>query len=338
MYKNLSIIMFYTMLISGTMISISSNSWLGAWMGLEMNLLAFIPIINNFKNMMFTEASLKYFLVQAMASSILLFSILFLFFYKNLNLSSFYNLNISLILMNSALMMKLGIAPFHFWFPSMIEGLSWMNCLILLIWQKIAPMMLIMYIINIKFMIIIIIITTLIGAIGGLNQISLRKILAFSSINHMGWMLSSMMISNFYWKMYFLIYSIITFSIIINFYSFNIFYLNQSFLIMNNYPENKFLLYCNLLSLGGLPPFLGFLPKWLIIQNLLDKNMLIIIFMMMMTLITLFYYIRITYSAFLLNYNQLKFSNFMIHNKFLLYMSNFLTLMGMMSLFLFFEL
>nr|QWM94249.1 NADH dehydrogenase subunit 2 [Sisyra aurorae] len=337
MNKNLSMIICYILLISGTLLSISSNTWLGAWMGLEMNLLAFIPIINNSKNTMFTEASLKYFLVQALASSILLFSILTQFININTEFYFFTETPI-IILMISSLLMKVGAAPMHFWFPSVIEGMNWNNSLILLIWQKIAPMMLISYMINIKFLMVIIMITTFIGAIGGFNQNSMRKILAYSSINHMGWMFSGMMISNYYWMMYFIIYSIISISIIFLLKMFNIFYMNQTFLMMNSFPILKFVIFSNLLSLGGLPPFLGFLPKWMIIQNLINKNLWIIMFMMMMTLITLFYYIRITYSAFMMNYNELKWN--MLNKQFLpmkIIFMNFLTLIGLNIIFIMYE-
>ena len=59
----------------GMFITISSNSWLRAWIGLEFNLLSFIPIISNNKNILTLEASLKYFLIQALVSSTLLFII-----------------------------------------------------------------------------------------------------------------------------------------------------------------------------------------------------------------------------------------------------------------------
>jgi NADH-ubiquinone oxidoreductase chain 2 len=63
-------------LIGGILISISANSWLGAWIGLEINLISFIPLISSQENIFTTEASLKYFIIQALASSTLLFLVL----------------------------------------------------------------------------------------------------------------------------------------------------------------------------------------------------------------------------------------------------------------------
>nr|YP_009000248.1 NADH dehydrogenase subunit 2 [Rapisma xizangense]AHA35654.1 NADH dehydrogenase subunit 2 [Rapisma xizangense]ARO47932.1 NADH dehydrogenase subunit 2 [Rapisma sp. 1 NS-2017] len=328
MFKNLSKFMFFTTLITGTLISISSSSWIGAWMGLELNLISFIPLMINLKDMISTESSLKYFLSQAFASLILLFSVILLSFFDILNFNSpnyYFN-----IILNSTLLLKMGAAPFHFWFPEVMEGLNWILSIILMTWQKIAPMILISYSIDYNFFIIIILISIFIGSVGGLNQISLRKLMAYSSINHIGWLLSSFLISNFYWWIYFCFYSFLSFSIVYLFYKFKIFYFSQLFSFLNYYPILKFLLFCNFLSLGGLPPFLGFLPKWIIIQNLVFENLFLVIMMIIFTLITLFYYIRITYSAFFMNYMEIKWIYFKNLNLFSLIFFNFISLFGLL--------
>nr|YP_010688250.1 NADH dehydrogenase subunit 2 [Fusoleon stigmatus]WBR65444.1 NADH dehydrogenase subunit 2 [Fusoleon stigmatus] len=302
MFNNLTNFLFMFILMLGSIISISSNSWLGAWMGLEINLLSFIPLLTNFKTTTSTESSLKYFIVQALASTTLLFVVLLLSF----NQKFFIEYNIYLnIMLNSALLMKMGAAPFHSWFPEVMEGLSWMMSFILMTWQKIAPMMLISYCLSYNFIYFIIIICILIGSIGGFNQTNLRSLMAYSSINHLGWMLSSLMISLTYWLIYFLFYSILSLSIISLFNQLNIFYFNQIFSSLNNLPIMKFSLFCNFLSLGGLPPFTGFLPKWIIIQNLATVNISLVVMMVVLTLITLFFYIRLTYSAFMINSTQI---------------------------------
>nr|QRV62456.1 NADH dehydrogenase subunit 2 [Hydroporus axillaris] len=310
-------LIFSSMLFFGTMITISSYSWLGVWMGLEINLLSFIPLINMKNNKFSSESSIKYFLIQAIASSILLFSII-MFISKSKMINEMYYFNsILMMTMNSAILLKLGAAPFHFWFPEVIEGLNWMNSLILMTWQKIAPMMILSYTMKLNmFIYIIIILSTFIGSIGGLNQISLRKMLAFSSINHIGWMISSFIINEIMWIIYFLIYSIISISIIWMLNKFNIFLLNQLFLMMNNLYTIKYFLLMNLMSLSGLPPFLGFLPKWIIIQNLSLNNFLLTLFMIMMTLITLFFYLRISYSSMMINNIELNFLKMMNKNNY----------------------
>nr|UTU97022.1 NADH dehydrogenase subunit 2 [Aedes koreicus]WON66412.1 NADH dehydrogenase subunit 2 [Aedes koreicus] len=330
--KKISNNIFFIMLISGSLISISSNSWLGAWMGLEINLLSFIPLMNEGKkNLMTSESSLKYFLTQAFASSILLFAIIMMMMFFNNNWTISNNFNNLLIL--STLLLKSGAAPFHFWFPGVMEGLSWMNGLTLMTWQKIAPLMLISYNLNYSFFYISIILSMIIGALGGLNQTSLRKLMAFSSINHLGWMLMAMMNNELLWLTYFLLYSFLSMSIILMFNNFKLFHFNQifNFSMMNS--SNKFFLFLNLLSLGGLPPFLGFLPKWLVIQNLVELNQFFLLFIAVcLTLITLYYYLRMSYSIYMLNYNK---NSWMLINSYnntnmnLILTMNFISIMGL---------
>nr|YP_009349987.1 NADH dehydrogenase subunit 2 [Hexacentrus unicolor]AQM40161.1 NADH dehydrogenase subunit 2 [Hexacentrus unicolor] len=297
--------LFLITLVMGTLISISSTSWFGVWMGLEINLLSFIPLMTNYKNIMSTEASLKYFLIQTFASAILLFSIILLYIFTQMHQKSFFTLD---LIISSALLLKMGAAPFHFWFPGTMEGLNWFNCFTLMTWQKIAPLMLLSYLIQLNlFTIVVILSSILIGSIGGLNQTSLRKLMAYSSINHLGWMIGGMLTGENVWEMYFMVYSFLSFSIIYIFNSFQIFHINQNFLTMNNNHTVKFCLFILLLSLGGLPPFLGFLPKWIIIQTMAEMNLLFLItFMAVTTLITLFYYLRLTFTAFLLSHSELK--------------------------------
>nr|QQQ88945.1 NADH dehydrogenase subunit 2 [Hilara sp. YD3011] len=295
--------LFYLILMLGTMITISSNSWLSAWMGLEINLLSFIPLMNDNNNLMSTEASLKYFLTQALASAILLFAIIL----SMLKFNMAYELNNQFLYSNmiifSALLLKSGAAPFHFWFPTVMEGLTWINSLTLMTWQKIAPLMLISYF-NFKTLFAItVILSIIIGSLGGLNQTSLRKIMTFSSINHLGWMLSAMMCNESLWLFYFSTYSFLSMTIIYFLNTFKLFHINQLFNLFFSSKTIKFSIFFNFLSLGGLPPFLGFLPKWLVIQTLIFNNQIFLLSIMVtMTLITLYYYLRMCYAAFMLNY------------------------------------
>nr|AVN67426.1 NADH dehydrogenase subunit 2 [Gromphadorhina oblongonota] len=291
--------LFLSTLIGGLVITVSSNSWLGAWMGLEINLLSFIPLMTNNDNILTSEASLKYFLIQALASS----SLLFIIVSKSLMESMFSLLQTPLVMMMviTPLMMKSGAAPLHWWFPSVMEGLSWNNCFILMTVQKIAPLLLMSYLISfITFTIMIIMMSIIIGALGGYNQISIRKILTYSSINHLGWMMTAMSLGENLWLIYFSIYSVLTLTIIMIVSPMQISLINQTFLI-NKEKIMKFVLFSTLLSLGGLPPFLGFLPKWIIIQSLLLNHIMVLtLLIIVISLITLYYYLRIAYSSFLI--------------------------------------
>nr|YP_010852847.1 NADH dehydrogenase subunit 2 [Symbrenthia lilaea]WGL40266.1 NADH dehydrogenase subunit 2 [Symbrenthia lilaea]WGN99216.1 NADH dehydrogenase subunit 2 [Symbrenthia lilaea]WKR35334.1 NADH dehydrogenase subunit 2 [Symbrenthia lilaea] len=325
---------FLFIMFFSTLISISSNSWLGCWIGLEINLLSFIPLMSNPNNLLNSEASLKYFLTQSIASINFLFSILLcLILFKN-----FFINNLFSILINSSLLMKMGSTPFHFWFPNIMEGLSWLNCFILMTWQKISPMILISYYMNFYLMFFMMIINVMIGTISSFNQSSLRKLMAFSSINNLGWMLAALSISENLWLTYFLFYSFLISIMCFLFYTLNIYYINQLF----NYNLNFFIkisIMINFLSLGGLPPFLGFFPKWLIINFLLFNNLFIILFFFFLSsLIMLFIYIRIIYFSFMFYSIKLKWNKIFIKNNYLNFINiiSFFSLLGMLLSTLFF--
>nr|YP_010309822.1 NADH dehydrogenase subunit 2 [Sphragifera sigillata]UMR54939.1 NADH dehydrogenase subunit 2 [Sphragifera sigillata] len=326
---------FLFILFFSTLISISSNSWFGCWIGLEINLLSFIPLISNSNNLLSTEASLKYFLTQSIASINFLFIILI----KMILMKNFEMNNLISIIMNSSMLMKMGSAPFHFWFPNIVEGLSWINNFILMTWQKITPIILLSYYLNKNFIIIIITMNIIIGAIGGLNQTSLRKLMAFSSINNLGWMLSSIMISENLWLFYFCMYSFLISIMCFFFYILNFFFINQLFINNMNF-FIKINLLINFLSLGGLPPFIGFFPKWIVINFLINNNMYLLTFIfVMMSLIMLYFYIRISYSSLMFNYLKMKWYKIYIKNNYFMIINlfSFFSLTGMfLSTFFFF--
>nr|AVN68155.1 NADH dehydrogenase subunit 2 [Ectoneura hanitschi] len=330
MSKNSTKVLFLLTLLSGVLITISSNSWMGAWMGLEINLLSFIPIMSNSMNILTSESSLKYFLIQSLAS----ITLLFLIFSKSFMEIMFNILNspTSSNILLAPLLMKSGIPPFHWWFPGVMEGLSWMNCFILMSIQKIAPLTLINHFLSFNSLTIIIIsLSIAIGAIGGLNQISIRKIMTYSSINHIGWMMSSMILGNHLWFLYFFLYSFLTLTIIKIMNMYQLSFINQINLTFNNNFILKFIFFSSMLSLGGLPPFLGFFPKWIIIQMLTFNNMFILVlFMVIFSLITLFYYLRMTYSSFMMLNSNINWI-FLKNNKnyFIISILNMFSLIGL---------
>nr|UPL65299.1 NADH dehydrogenase subunit 2 [Stenophyella macreta] len=293
---NFTSMLYMMMLIMGIMVTISSNNWLGMWMGLELNLMSFIPLISKSKNMKSSQAMMIYFMTQSAGSIVLLFSILL----NKYNMQSLYWMNeLTMMMMIYSLILKLGAAPFHFWFPEMMSKLNWKECGLLMTLQKIGPMCILSN--NMHYSIYLsVILSTMMGAVGGLNQTSLRKIMAYSSINHLGWMIAFMMTS-VQWYKYLLVYSIIVISMIYMFHNWNIYFINQM-MNMNNSMMEKYTITTMMMSLGGMPPFLGFLPKLMVIMNMIStKMMFTMIIMMMFSLVTLFYYMRMINSLLLLN-------------------------------------
>nr|YP_009178816.1 NADH dehydrogenase subunit 2 [Agasicles hygrophila]ALJ78611.1 NADH dehydrogenase subunit 2 [Agasicles hygrophila]ASO76769.1 NADH dehydrogenase subunit 2 [Agasicles hygrophila] len=318
--------LFFTLtLVIGTLISISAYSWMMMWIGLEINLLSIIPLFKSTTNKYPAESTLKYFITQALASTVVLFSIIFM-----MNLNNIFNLNYWLILvMNSAFMLKLGAAPFHFWFPEVAEGLNWTNNLILLTWQKIAPMILLMYNMNSWFFSGVSVISSILSGLYSLNQTSLRKIMAYSSINHLSWMIASMMVFKSNWIIYFVIYSAISFNIVVIFHILKIYYLAQMLNILNTDKLIKVIFILNFLSLGGLPPFLGFFPKWLVVNSLIiGKFYTLALILIICNLVMLFIYMRIILFSLTISFKESIVWTYKI-NHFKMMIINILTLFGL---------
>nr|UYA97681.1 NADH dehydrogenase subunit 2 [Megacopta caliginosa] len=294
MYKTKT--MFFITMVFGTLLTMCSNSWIGMWMGLEINLMSFIPMIKN-KMKMSAEAVMIYFMVQSISSTVLMFSIIMKTIYPSTNMTF-------TIIMMMSLLTKMGAAPFHMWLPEMMSKMNWNTNILLMTWQKLGPMIMISNIqINNNIMSMMIIMSITMGAIGGLNQTSLKKIMAFSSINHMGWMMSMIKIQN-NWMMYLIIYSMMITSTCMMFYKYNMLYIAQINMMNLSYSE-KISYMTSMLSLGGLPPFIGFLPKWISIQTLImNESYFMMIIMMMFSIITLFYYMR-TMSMIIMNHSTI---------------------------------
>nr|ATL63079.1 NADH dehydrogenase subunit 2 [Cassida circumdata] len=283
--------MFFSMLMLSSLITISSYSWLMMWMGIEINLMSMIPLMMKKNNILSSESMMKYFIIQSLASTLLMFSILIM----EINMIMFYNYqSMMMIIFQSSLIMKLGLAPFQSWLVEVMSGLTWMNCLIMLTWQKVGPMIMLMMTMKNSYLInLTIIMSSLISGIQGLNQISLRKIMAYSSINHMSWMMISFMSSSWTWTIYFIVYSLSNLNLILFLNKMNFFYINQ-INSMNNNKMLKMMIMMNFLSMSGLPPMIGFLPKWLTINYMIINNSMLLTFILIIsTLMHIYFYIRI---------------------------------------------
>lgn len=288
--------------------AISCNSWFTIWIIIELNLITFIPVIIFF-NKFSKEISFKYFIIQTIRSSILLLSSNSILINLNYNI-----LNFIIIIINLTILLKIGAAPFHLWFINLIKNLNWINCLIISTWQKFIPLTIFRYIYLSKLNYLIILISSIIGAIYGLNHQSIRIILRYSSINHIRWILLNLIIREYLWILYFISYSLINISIILSINIIKIYFINQ-FYIINNYKFNKIFLLINLISIRGLPPIFGFIIKWITIYYLNWENIIFItIIIIIISILTFTFYIRIIIS-FLLN-NSIN-NKLIIFNKFL---------------------
>nr|ABP52421.1 NADH dehydrogenase subunit 2 [Anolis chlorocyanus] len=288
-------------LATGTIITMTSHHWLMAWIGLEINTLAIIPIISMQHHPRSTEAATKYFLTQAAASALILFA-------STTNAWSTSTWDItqisttpSHIFLTIALAMKLGLAPMHFWLPEVIQGSTMLTALIIMTWQKLAPMSLIYLTINNlspTILLLLGMISSMLGGWSGLNQTQTRKIMAFSSIAHLGWMATISSIMTNILIINLLLYLIMTTT------SFFTLILSKSKTVQDTTaawtlsPTLTIIMMLSLLSLGGLPPLTGFMPKWLILEELATQKLFpLAIIMAMSALLSLFFYLRLTYTT-----------------------------------------
>nr|API67867.1 NADH dehydrogenase subunit 2 [Corvus corax]API67880.1 NADH dehydrogenase subunit 2 [Corvus corax]API67932.1 NADH dehydrogenase subunit 2 [Corvus corax] len=294
-------LIFVTSLLLGTTITISSNHWIMAWTGLEINTLAILPLISKSHHPRAIEAATKYFLVQATASTLVLFSSMTNAWYTGQwDITQLTHPTSSLIL-TAAISMKLGLVPFHFWFPEVLQGSPLITGLLLSTAMKFPPITLLYMTslsLNPTLLTTLAILSVALGGWMGLNQTQIRKIMAFSSISHLGWMaiiliyFPKLTLLNFY------LYAMMTAAVFLTLNSMKVLNLSTLMTAWTKAPSLSTILLLTLLSLAGLPPLTGFLPKWLIIQELTKQSMApAAIIISLLSLLGLFFYLRLAYCA-----------------------------------------
>nr|ADJ38402.1 NADH dehydrogenase subunit 2 [Automolus ochrolaemus] len=285
----------------GTTITITSNHWTMAWTGLEINTLAILPLISNPHHPRATEAATKYFLVQAAASTLLLFSST-----TNALFTGQWDITqlthpISCLLMTTAISIKLGLVPFHFWFPEVLQGSSLTTGLLLATVMKFPPISLFLLTspsLNNTLLTTLAISSAALGGWMGLNQTQIRKVLAFSSISHLGWMTIIIIYNPKLTLITFYLYCLMTATIFMTLKTTKTLKLSSMMTAWTKIPPLSATLMLTLLSLAGLPPLTGFLPKWLIIQELTKQEMTsTATIIALLSLLGLFFYLRLAYCA-----------------------------------------
>nr|YP_010397695.1 NADH dehydrogenase subunit 2 [Rasbora bankanensis]UQJ78855.1 NADH dehydrogenase subunit 2 [Rasbora bankanensis] len=285
----------------GTTMTFASSHWLLAWMGLEINTLAIMPLMAQQHHPRAVEATTKYFLIQATAAAMILFaSTTNAWLMGEWNINNISNPITNMVIM-LALALKIGLAPVHFWLPEVLQGLNLTTGLILSTWQKLAPFALIMQVTqntNPALLTLLGVMSTLLGGWGGLNQTQLRKIMAYSSIAHMGWMMIIIQYNPNLTLVALITYIIMTSAAFLTLKTLNTTKINTLSMTWSKNPTLTAITPLILLSLGGLPPMTGFTPKWLIIQELTKQNLPITATIMILTaLLSLYFYLRLCYTT-----------------------------------------
>nr|YP_009142702.1 NADH dehydrogenase subunit 2 [Gekko chinensis]AKI30047.1 NADH dehydrogenase subunit 2 [Gekko chinensis] len=285
-------------LATSTIITMSSYHWLMAWLGLEMNTLSILPLIIKHHHPRATEATTKYFIIQATAAALILFAST-LNAWQTGQWSIMHTSPHTTVIIVMALLLKLGLAPMHAWYPEVLQGSTMNTAMIISTWQKLAPMAL-LYMINDSMhnnaVLTMGLLSALIGGLTGINQTQTRKIMAFSSIAHMGWIIITLNTNLNLTTLTMMIYIIMTTAM------FTMLNLTTTKTLIDigtmwSYaPSLMTMMMITLMSLGGLPPLTGFTPKWLILSALCHTKLLLpSIILALTSLPSLFFYIRMAY-------------------------------------------
>nr|YP_008593232.1 NADH dehydrogenase subunit 2 [Sepia lycidas]BAN81959.1 NADH dehydrogenase subunit 2 [Sepia lycidas] len=318
--------LFISIMLLGTIMTLSSPHWLTMWIGLELNLMGFLPLMNIKGKSLEAEASMKYFIIQSISSSVLIMSSLMLYNY-NMSWYSMFNHKFLSTMLLMSLILKLGGAPLHFWLPNMTKQMTWLILFLILTWQKIAPLFMLTLISNMNILILISLLSTLLGSIMILNQTNMQLIITYSSISHLGWMLSMIMLNTSLTIIYFMNYIIISIPLMNLLNSYNN---NHLYTLTHKNKINKMMLPTLILSLAGLPPLLGFMSKLLILISLMQMNFILMTLLLFIgSLISLFFYLNMTLMTIIKSY-------FLFENNMLLKSYNLIYLMNIFSIFIFY--
>nr|YP_004465320.1 NADH dehydrogenase subunit 2 [Salmostoma bacalia]BAK22888.1 NADH dehydrogenase subunit 2 [Salmostoma bacalia] len=290
----------------GTAVTFASSHWLLAWMGLEISTLAIIPMMAQQHHPRAVEATTKYFLIQATAAAMVLFACT-----MNAWATGEWDVNnlpnpIASMIITVALALKIGMAPVHLWVPEVLQGLDLMTGMIMSTWQKLAPFALIVQtnqITNSTLLTALAVASTLVGGWGGLNQTHLRKIMGYSSIAHMGWLVIVSQYAPQLTMMALGLYVSMTSATFLTLKMLGVTKVNGLAMAWSKNPVLTAISALLLLSLGGLPPLTGFLSKWLILQELTKQGYpALATIMALAALISLYYYLRLCYTMVLTIY------------------------------------
>nr|YP_010461826.1 NADH dehydrogenase subunit 2 [Tapinoma ibericum]UUF93592.1 NADH dehydrogenase subunit 2 [Tapinoma ibericum] len=305
MFFNLFIKYFILLnLLILTMFSMFTNDLMNIWLIMEINNFLFISYfsfsIKNKKMIFF------YYIIQIIPSMILILSI-------SLNNMNLLNKNILNILIYLSLMIKLGVPPFHFWMPLISIYFNWNELFFLITFQKIIPFYM-LSMINLKsyFILFSIILCAIIPPFMMMNLMNLKKLLTYSSINQLGWMILLIYLKNIIWFYYLIMYSLITMMIfyILSYKKFYYNYINNSNIYYN------MIILMIMMNMASIPPFSFFMFKWFSIFIIIFNSNLFIasLIMIISSFLMFFIYMNMIYLIMFNNLIKSKLMNLNILN------------------------
>ena len=309
--------------ILGMMVMISSNDLIVFYMGLELQSLALYVLASfNRDNLLSTESGLKYFILSALSSGLLLYgcSLIYGFsettnFNEILNNSSGaeYGLTFGIVFILVGLAFKISAVPFHMWAPDVYQGSPTSVTIFFAILPKIAALTVFIRFLYVPFLnmidqwqmiiIFISIASMIFGAVAAIGQTNLKRLVAYSSIGHMGYALAGLSVGTNQGIQSSITYISIYFVMNLAFFS-CLFMLRRGDNyfekiddlsgLSKNHPILAFSMMVILFSLAGIPPLAGFFAKFYIFMAVIEQSMYFLAVVgLLSTVVAAFYYLRI---------------------------------------------
>lgn len=239
-------------------ILLSRKSLFFLWICLELNVIIFIPLVKKINNSIINRI-IKYYIIQRISRRLFLVSVIFSSF-------SITNTLIFNFMILNSLWIKIGLFPYRRWYFQISENINWNIWFLLNTVQKIIPIWILsLNIINHNFLLTIILRNRIFSIIEIFNQTSLRWIINASSINHIRWIIIRFFSQERLWEIYFIIYFFISYCLVKFLINNN--YNTLSNIINNRTKFNNFYFFMLIFNFLGVPPFLGFIPKIIILIN-----------------------------------------------------------------------
>ena len=309
--------------ILGMMVMISSNDLIVFYMGLELQSLALYVLASfNRDNLLSTESGLKYFILSALSSGLLLYGCSLIYgFSETTNFNEIlnnsrgaeYGLTFGIVFILVGLAFKISAVPFHMWAPDVYQGSPTSVTIFFAILPKIAALTVFIRFLYVPFLnmidqwqmiiIFISIASMIFGAVAAIGQTNLKRLVAYSSIGHMGYALAGLSVGTNQGIQSSITYISIYFVMNLAFFS-CLFMLRRGDNyfekiddlsgLSKNHPILAFSMMVILFSLAGIPPLAGFFAKFYIFMAVIEQSMYFLAVVgLLSTVVAAFYYLRI---------------------------------------------
>jgi len=309
--------------ILGMMVMISSNDLMLFYIGLELQSLALYVLASFNRNQIKSpEAGLKYFILSALSSGLLLYGCSLIYgFSGSMNFeiisntvnSSQYGLTLGIVFILVGLSFKISAVPFHMWAPDVYEGSPTSVTLFFSVVPKLAALTVFIRFLYIPFInmadqwqtiiIFLSIASMIFGAVAAIGQSNLKRLIAYSSISHIGYVLAGLSTitnegiqSSIVYISIYVVMNIAFFSCLFMLKRGDQYYEQIDDLsgISKNHPLISLALMIILFSLAGIPPLAGFFAKFYVFKAVIDQSMYFLAIVgLLSTVIAAFYYLRI---------------------------------------------